>query len=227
MKKIIALVLVLVCLLLSVVGCKEENTDLMKIQAAFQNGMPTKVTIDTVTSFDGTKVLSQAELTVGSYQGRAATVYTHVYQKFEIVDDMLSSPIGSKQESKEYFEGLGVRQNFISNKRAQFVEGEDFAPDAIENIIPKFDETLMTNMSFVDGVFKATIPKDNGTAVLGENTTLPSDATIEVFTEGGIVINMVITYEIPATTEDSPNGKVTMTVSYFYDVQLLQPLTNE
>lgn len=226
MKKIIALVLVFVCLLLAT-GCKDENTDITKVQAAFQNGMPTKVVVDTVTNFDGTKVLSKAEIAVGSYQGRAATVYTHVYQKFEVVDQIYNSPIVSKQESMEYFEGLGFRQNFISNKRAQFTEGTDFAPETIDALIPEFSEELMSNTSFVNGVFKAVIAKDNASAVFGENITLPSDAEIEVLTEGGIVISMTITCEIPATTEDSPNGKVSVTVTYYYDVQLLQPLTNE
>ena len=226
MKKIIALVLVVVCLLLSV-GCKKENPDIATLQAAFQNGMPTKIVVDTTTNFDGTRLYSQATLTMGSYQGRAATVYTNVYQKFDVVDSILSSPIVSKQESKEYFEGLGVRQNFISNKRAQFVAGSDFASETVETFIPNFEESLLDNISLVNGLFTATVAKDNASAVFGENVQLSSDATIEVIIAGGNVITMTITYEIPATEDDSPNGKVTLVASYYYDVQLLQPLTNE
>jgi hypothetical protein len=226
MKKIIALVLVFVCLLLAV-GCKEENPAIAKVKAAYQNGMPTKIVVDSETNFDGTKVKSQAELTKGSYQGRAATVYTHVYQEFAMVDSILSSPIVSKVKSKEYFEGLSVRENFLTNKRAVFVEGADFAPEVVDSIVPNFDESLLTDISFENGVFKATVPKDNGVAVFGENTNLSSDANIEVLTAGGIVITMTISYEIPAANEESSNGKVTVTVSYYYDVQLLQPLTNE
>ena len=144
-----------------------------------------------------------------------------------MVDDILSSPIVSKVRSKEYFEGLGVRENFLTNKRAVFVEGANFAPEVVDSIVPNFDESLLTDISFENGVFKATVPKDNGVAVFGENTSLSSDATIEVLTAGGIVITMTIAYEIPAANEETSNGKVTVTVSYYYDVQLLQPLTNE
>ena len=207
MKKIIALVLVFVCLLLAV-GCKEENPAIAKVKAAYQNGMPTKIVVDSETNFDGTKVKSQAELTKGSYQGRAATVYTHVYQEFAMVDSILSSPIVSKVKSKEYFEGLGVRENFLTNKRAVFVEGADFAPEVVDS-----------NRMVIDIQIQP--------AVFGENTNLSSDANIEVLTAGGIVITMTISYEIPAANEESSNGKVTVTVSYYYDVQLLQPLTNE
>ena len=226
MKRIIALVLVVVCALLAV-GCKKTNPDIQKVQTAFENGTPTKIVVDTTTDFDGTKLYSQAILTIGSYQGRSATVYTHVYQKFDKVDSILSSPIVSKQESKEYFDGLGLRQNFISNKRAQFVEGSDFSQEAIDSFVPNFDNSLLSNVSLENGLFKATVAQANGSAVFGENVTLSSDATIEIVLAGGNVITMTIAYEIPALEDDSPNGKVTVTASYYYDVQLLQPLTNE
>ena len=226
MKKIIALVLAIVCLLLAV-GCKEETSDLTKVQAAFENGMPTKILVETVTNFDGTKLYSEASLTMGSYQGRTATVYTHVYQTFDVVESILNSAIISKQESKEYFEGLGYRQNFISNTRAQFVAGNDFAPETVASFIPNFQDNLLTNATLENGLFKATIPQANAAAVFGEGMTLASDATVEIVIAGGNVITMTLNYEIPALMTDAPNGKVTMTTSYFYDVQLLQPLTNE
>ena len=69
MKKIIALVLVFVCLLFAV-GCKEENPAIAKVKAAYQNGMPTRIVVDSETNFDGTKVKSQADITMGSYQGQ-------------------------------------------------------------------------------------------------------------------------------------------------------------
>ncbi len=227
MKKIIALVLVFVCLLL-MVGCKKESKEVTRVQEAFHNGMPTKVVVDTVTDFDGTQLLSKAELTIGSYQGKAATVYTHVYQQFEQVDAILTSPIISKQESTEYFEGSGVRTNFISNPRAVFVAGgEDFAPETVDSLIPNLSGKLLTEISFENGVFKATVPKDNAATVFGEGIALSSDATIEILVVGGVVLSTVITYKIPATQEDAPDAVVTATISYYYDVQLLQPLTNE
>lgn len=227
MKKIIALVLAIVCLLLAV-GCnKVTTTDLDKVRAAFENGMPTKIVADTVTNFDGTKLYSQATLTMGSYQGRTASLYTHVYQKFDVVDSISSSSIISAQESKEYFEGLGYRQNFISNKRATFVNGDNFAPTAVQSFIPNFDSALLTNATLENGFFKATVPQANAAAVFGEGIVFSSDATLEIEMAGGNVITMTISYEIPAYVKDAPQGKVTMTVSYFYDVQLLQPLTNE
>ena len=71
------------------------------------------------------------------------------------------------------------------------------------------------------------MPQANAAAVFGDGITFTSDATIEIEIAGGTVITMTIAYSIPEYVKDAPQGKVTMTVSYFYDVQLLQPLTNE
>ncbi len=225
MKKIVALLLVLVTLLFAV-GCNNNSDEVDKVMAAYNNAMPTKIVVDTVTSFDGAKVLSKAELTTGSYQGKKASVYTHTYQKFESVDELLTSPIISKSESMEYFEGVGLRENFISNKYATFVNGDDFAPDKIDSIIPNLSMDVLTEVSYENGVFEAIIPKANAVAVFGEGITLPTDATIEIVIAGGTVISLTVVYSIPATVEGSPDGIVTMTVTYSYDVQLLSPLTN-
>lgn len=227
MKKIFAFLLVVACLI-GAVGCTPtaQKTDIEKINDCY-NTMPTKIVVDTVTNFSGTKILSKAELVTGTYMGKYGSVYTHTYQRFETVDQFLTSPITSVSESKEFFEGLGFRENFVSNKYSTFVSGSDFAPSVVESIMPTFTAETVKNYSYVDGVFTATIPQDNGKLVFGEGIVLASDATIVIETIGGSVHKATITYAIPTVIDYVDDPVVTMTVTYSYDVQSIAPLTNE
>lgn len=227
MKKIFAILLVVACLL-GAVGCTPavQKTEVEKIKECY-NTMPTKIVVDTVTDFSGTQILSKAELFIGTYMGKYGSVYTHTYQRFETVDQFLTSPIVSVSESKEFFLDLGLRENFVSNKYASFVPGTDFAPTVVQNITPNFTQETVTNVSYVDGVFTATVLKDNGAAVFGEGVVLASDATVVIETIGGSVHKATITYAIPTVIDYVDDPVVTMTVTYNYDVQSIAPLTNE
>ena len=227
MKKIFAILLVVACLI-GVVGCAPtaQKTDIDKVNACY-NTMPTKVVVDTVTNFGGKEVLSRAELVIGTYMGQYGSIYTHTYQKFETVDQFLTSPISSVSESKEFFMELGLRENFVSNKYASFVAGTDFAPVVIDSIKPNFTKETVSNASYVDGVFTATIPQENGADVFGEGVVLASDATVVIESIGGSVHKATITYAIPSVIDSVDDPVVTMTVTYTYDVQSIAPLTNE
>ena len=227
MKKIFAILLVVACLI-GAVGCTPttQKTDVDRINDCY-NTMPTKIVVDTVTNFGGTEILSKAELVIGTYMGQYGSVYTHTYQKFETVDQFLTSPISSVSESKEFFMTLGLRENFVSNKYASFVSGSDFAPSVIESIRPNFTQENVTNTSYVDGVFTATVLQENGASVFGEDVILASDATVVIESIGGSVHKATITYSIPSAVDYVDDPEVTVTVTYTYDVQSIAPLTNE
>ena len=229
MKKIFAILLIVACLL-SVSGCAigtaAQKSEIEKILDCY-NTMPTMVVVDTVTDFSGTEIRSKAELKIGTYQGKYGSIYTHTYQRFVSVDDFQVSPIASVSESKEFFLDLGLRENFVSNKYASFVAGQDFAPNIVSSLAPNFTKETVKNVSYVDGIFTATVLRDNGAAVFGEGITLASDATVVIETVGGSVHKATITYSIPAPIDDINDPVVTMTVLYTYDVQQIAPLTNE
>lgn len=227
MKKIFAILLIVACLF-GTVACSTtgQKSEIEKVIASY-NTMPTKVVVDTTTDFSGTKVLSKAELLIGTYQGKYGSVYTHTYQKFVTIDEFQTSPIASVSESKEFFMDLGLRENFVSNKYAAFVAGSDFAPNVVDSLAPNFTKETVKNVSYVDGVFTATVPQENGAAVFGEGVILASDATVVIETVGGSVHKATITYAIPAPIDYIEDPVVTMTVTYNYDVQQIAPLTNE
>ena len=224
MKKIVALVLALVCLL-ACVSCGSGGADknVEKLAAMYAKAAPTKTVVHTVQDFGEYQLEGETTLIVGTYNGKAATLYTYVRQELADVEQMNSIAKRSVQGSKEYFEGKGVREDAIVNENARFDRnGEDFAP-AAGAIALNLDAEALTDVVYENGVFTATVPVKALKTVFGEDTTIATQTTIVITEAGNMITGVTLTYTIPSLTA-APDVTVTVSAVYTYDVQSVIPI---
>lgn len=226
MKKIVALILALVCLF-ACVACQEPEEPtpegITKIAAMYKTANPAKTVVHTVQDFGEYKLEGETTLTIGTYNGKEAALYTYVYQELADVEQMNSIAKRSVQGSKEYFEGRGVRENAIIDESARFDrKAENFAP-ATGAIALNLDETALTDVVYENGIFTATVPTTGLKTVFGEDTTITTQTAITISVAGNMITGVTLTYTIPSLTA-APDVTVTITASYIYDVQTVTPI---
>lgn len=223
MKKIVACILALVCLFACVSCGGEVEKNVEKIAAIYANAAPTKTVVHTVQDFGEYKLEGETTLIVGTYNGKAATLYTYVRQELADVEQMNSIAKRSVQGSKEYFADKGVREDAIVNDNARFNRnGENFAP-ATGAIALNLDAEALTDVVYENGVFTATVAADFVKAVFGEDTTIATQTGIVITVAGNMITSVTLTYTIPSYTA-MPDATVTVTATYAYDVQTVTPI---
>ena len=218
MKKILILILAL-SLTLAFASCNdqtgsEEPIDIFK--AIYDLSEPTKA-VTTVVETHGIHTLNATyTYTKGQVDGKTATQYVAVYDKFETVEDgisdVITGPIVTVTESKEYVEGKGVRENGGSWKK-----GDDFAP-AKGDMILNLSAELLPDYSYFENLFAATVSAENTETVFG--VSIPADVELEIETNGVVVTAVTIRYSIEEDDE-IPEIVVEMRTEYAYDVQFI------
>lgn len=217
MKKIL-LTLVALSILFTFVSCgePEELEPIDKFKSIYELSEPTMVVTEVV-EIHGVHTLNASYTFVrGQVDGMDATQYIATYDKLETVEDGISDvvtgPITTVHETKEYVEGKGIRENGGSWKK-----GEDFAPNAGAFIL-NVSEELLPDYSYYENVFAATIDRDNTEAVLGVD--IDADVELEITTNGVVITAVSISYEIEED-DDYPAITVTINTVYSYDVQAI------
>ena len=226
MKKIVALILAVLCLF-ACVSCQEPEEvipeGIAKVSEMYKTAAPAKTVVRTVQDFGDYTLEGETTLVVGTYNGKAAALYTYVYQELADVEQMNSVAKRSVQGSKEYFEGRGVRENAIVDAAARFDrKAENFAP-ATGAIALNLDATVLTDVVYENGVFTANVPASGLKTVFGEDTTIATATAITITVAGNMVTGVTLTYTIPSLTA-APDVTVTVTATYIYDVQFVAPI---
>lgn len=218
MKRILVLLLALT-LVFSLASCDEEElTPMERFNSIYKLSQPTMVVSQVVQTHGIYTLNADYTYIKGQVDGKNATQYVAVYDKLETIEggisDVVTGPVVTVTESKEYVEGKGVREN-----GGAWVKGEDFAPDA-GALILNITEELLPDYSYADNVFAATVDKDNTEAVLG--IEIPVDVELEITTNGTVITSVSISYEIEEDdSEDYPAITVSITSVYSYDVQAI------
>lgn len=214
MKKILLLILAF-AMAVSLASCGEDSKDpIDKFNEIYKLSQPTMVETTAVTKRGIHTLNSHYVFAKGQVDGKNATQYVKTYDKFATVDegisDIVTGPIVTVTESKEYVEGKGIRTNGGS-----WTKGSDFAPEA-GALVLNITKELLTDYTYTDNVLSATVEADNTEAVFG--VAYPADVVLEIATNGIVVTSISISYEIEEDG-DYPAGKVEIETVYSYHIQ--------
>ncbi len=199
-----------------------KGTAVQKIAGMYQASVPTKAVVTTKQDFGEFWLGGESTLVVGTYNGRSAAILTYVYQELTDIDSFNSTVKRSVQGSKEYIDGYGVREDAINNSYAYFQSGDNFAPGA-GAIALNLQADLLTNVTYENHVFKATVPAKNVKAVFGEDTTIKTQTEITIVDAGNLIESVTLVYTIPSITA-APDVTVTVNATYTYSVETITPI---
>ncbi len=232
MKKLIAILLVLACVL-AMGACSVPpiggnppappvSSDTQDVLDAFSESIRTSApTQSKVTTFTGNadiNLKSELTITMGELSGKTAALYVHDYESLNDVGAEVA--INRTVETQEYVEGMGLR-----------IDGGVWEADQssfVRRLTPyrmNLDGELIKSFSADDSGTKISfvIPLENAYDVLTgfdakTIASMTSDISVEIETDGSSVIFIGIVY----TTKSVPNlqsPKVEIKAQYSYDLQ--------
>lgn len=243
MKKIIALILSIVCVF-TLVACGDEpctehvdaNTDgkcdvceatvdipeeettvgPKEVAEMYAESLPTKVVTTTKQVIGENIVLNGKEtLVTGKVNGKLTTVYEYERDELnEVPDSDIVPPlIKTVSGSKVYHDGK------VSIDGGSWVKGYNFAP-LKGDIAINLDEANLTNVSYdkETSTLSFTVAADKVALVFGENVVIESDVTVSIVNDGAVVTGISLSYVI-AGTKEYPEKTVTIDTVYTYDLE--------
>ena len=235
MKKLIAILLVLACML--VMGAcslpvnppantpttnppaASETQDILDaLDDLIRTSAPTQSKVVTLTGSKYINLKSELTITMGELSGKEAALYVHEYESLNDVGD--TAAITRARETKEYVEGMGLRVD------GGFWETEQ--PSFVRRLMPyrmsleaKYIKSLSVNADKTE--FSFIIPMDNASDVLTNFdaktiASINSDISVNIKTDGSAVTFIGIVYNTKNVSGlESP--KVEVKAEYSYDLQ--------
>ena len=235
MKKIIALILALACML-ALASCGEdpepektpEEIAIEATLACYAASAPTKIVTKTSRDFDGYYKLNGEDILVtGKIDGKIATVRTYTYDKFRTIEagsgaNVLEN-IYQETGSEEYLEDKGYRVD--GGKWMD--DGLNFAPTA-GSISVAITKDNITDITYTEAkynnVLSFTVPEDKVDEVFGVDEDEDSyfdhesDIKVTITNNGAVITSIVIEYEIEAD-EEIPGQAVSIITNYTYELE--------
>ena len=203
MKKIIAIVLVLVCCF-SIAACSDDDAvnGVTATVSCYENSQPTKVeatSVQIIIDDDGNEVqrLEGSYLLVaGKTGGKVAAQKTVVQQELDTITGgagvIITGPITETKTIEEYLEGMGRRTNG-GNWRSK---GLNFAP-SMGSIAINITDANVTNPVYTEAEnnnkLTFTVANDKIAEVFGADKegvpaiTADSDVTVEITNNGDVI----------------------------------------
>ena len=237
MKKIIAMILALLCVF-AVVSCGDDEEIVEKTPeeiaieatlACYAASAPTKVVTKSVRDFgaDAYKLNADYVLVTGRIDGKIATVRTYSEDRLLSVEDgsgsVILNPIQTFPGSDEYLEGKGRRVD----GGAWIEDGLNFAPTA-GSLTINITKDNVTDITYSEAKFNNvlsfTIAYDKVDEVFGtdadENSYFDNDSDVKVTitNDGAVITRVVIEYSIEEDDE-YPAQSVVIDTTYSYDLE--------
>ena len=237
MKKIIAMILALLCVF-SIVSCKDDTEEVEKtpeelaIEATldcYAASAPTKIVTKSVRDFGANayKLNGEYILVTGRIDGKIATVRTYSQEQLLPVEDgagsVIVDPIQTFTGSEEYLEGKGRR----TNGGTWIADGLNFAPTAGSLSINITAENV-TGITYTEAKFNNvlsfTVAYDKVDEVFGtdadENSYFDNDSDVKVtiINDGAVITRVTIEYTIDEDDE-YPAQSVIIDTVYTYELE--------
>lgn len=222
MKKIISIVLVLVCAFALFSCGKEDPTAiaLKEINDMYNAISPSKIETVTTEEFGDYTLMSTSTLQMGTIDDSTATVYVCKNQKLRDVKSGSGSEVLDVIEdlgtvTKEYHEEYGLREN----GGKWDIDGENFAPKTGDIALKLTTQTVKDFV--VDAKNKSytfVVTAENTEAVFGH--AISSDVSVKITSSGADITGVLLTYTIIDENEEDnaeyPEIKVTVEAKYSY-----------
>ena len=224
MKKIIAIVIALSCLI-ALVSCGENEVDM--IGARFKDSRPTRTLVATTQQFGETTLESEYTLTTGFIDGLAASVYEATYQELLSIEEgateEIKNDIETTYELLEYLEGYGVRKSDNQDKKGEWdSEKGNFASESGPMSL-NISSEYISEFTYENGLLRCVVAAKNTSEVLGIAEDLAVDVSIEITDDGASVTSVIISYTLPAdTAAEVPETNIVIKAFYFYDLQKIE-----
>ena len=221
MKKIIALVIAISCII-ALVSCGGTN-EVDTVGQMFKDSKPTKTVVGTTQMFGETTLEGNYTLVTGLVDGAYASVYEAIYDELLSVEEgateEIQGSIVEKYELLEYLAGYGVRETIGKTVGEWDKEGEDFAAES-GPVSLKLASNLVKTYVYENNQLRCIVPAANTAEVLGLEENLAVDATIEVTDDGASITSVIISYTLPEDVEaEVPETEVVIKAFYYYDLQ--------
>lgn len=215
MKRILVLLITL-SLLFTLASCGKDEDGLEIINKAFSASEPT-MSVTTDTQIYGSITLNgKYTLIIGKIDGKSATQYIANYDKIDTIENgsgtVITGPVTNVTETKEYVDGRGLREN-----GGKWKDEDDFAPSKGDISLNLTSETV-TEYTFENNVFTCVISPDNTEAVFGVGNAIAAEVNLVIKTDGVVITEINISYELEAQGE-YPAVSVTTNTVYSYDIQ--------
>ena len=224
MKKIVSIVLVLVCAFALFSCGKEDATEvaLKEINDMYYAISPSKVVTKTTEEFGDFTIIGTSTLKIGSIDGNAATTYEKTRQKLRDVpsgsgNEVLDVIEDLGKETKQYHEELGYREN----GGKWDADGENFAPKAGDNALILTKDTIKDfTIDEENKTYTFVVAAENTKAVFGYE--IATDVSVKILHSGADITGVILTYTLIDEDNDSyPEIKVTIDVTYSYDSETI------
>ena len=236
MKKIIALMLALVCCF-ALFACGEEEVvtnGVLDTITYYGNSQPTRVetvTCQTILDDDGVSAVEELNgnyvLVTGKINGKIATVKTYTQDVLRSIEDgstdKVLPPKTTVSGSEEYLEDYGYRVN----GGAWNPDGYNFSP-ALGAIAIGITEANVGSYTYTEEKYNNTLTFTVANAKIGEvfgvdEDGVPmiiadSDVDVVITNNGAVVTSITLSYYVEADG-DYPAREVTVSVSYTYAVE--------
>lgn len=225
MKKIIALILLVVLSVSLLVGCVGDNsakTETEWVLDCYERSYPHRITVDSTQQFGGDVLNSETVIVRGSVGGDfAARMTVHGEQLRSIQDGSGKTVYGPVEEldSEIWFRnGYGT----TTDKTNWDAEGANFFP-AQGSFALKLDADYLKNVKYSGtkdaGTLTFTVGKDDTAKFFGEDGKIDADVSVTVVTGGGNVTAVNISWTVPANM-NSGVEIMTVNIRTVYDYTL-------
>lgn len=217
MKKIIALVLVIVSVF-TLAACSLFGNKAVEAIAEMQaNSDPTKVIINTEQTYGVHKLIGEATFVKGTCDGKRAMVYVENYQDMSEIEDQAGNPFESTKVTYEYLEGRGVR---VDGGRWD-ASRTDFSYNT--NVIDlNIASDYLTEVVEDGNKITAVIPSSAVDAVFGDNCGIDSDVTISITNDGVVITAITLNYTVAAPSTIESDLQVSISAVYSYDAETVE-----
>lgn len=238
MKKLIAILLVLACML-AIASCganggttppagdggntEQPSTDaeaqkiLDDLTTMIRDSRPTKSVTTTRTGSDDVHLDSEIIIVKGELSGKEAGTYKKTYETFNEVGAKDAKTV--TVETKEYLEGKGVREN-----RGDWVDMDSFLK-RIQPYRPNLDTAFIEGFSYNKDktTFEFVILNENLSYVLTnmDVSNIVNDVTVVIETDGAAVTRIALNYDM-RTVANMEKPHVTVEALYSYNLESVE-----
>lgn len=222
MKKIISIVLVLVCMF-TLFSCEDENTTqtaLKDINDMYNAISPSLVSTETTRNFGEYALTNKSTLKVGTVDGFAVSVYEYSNQQLRDIASGSGADILDVVETvtgiREYHEEYGYREN--GGKWDE--NGDDFTPETGATALKLTEATVQDfKIDEANKTYTFTVLAADTEAVFGQ--AIESDVAVTITHSGADIVGLTLSYAIKSKNKDHPEVQVTVKVSYSYESQTI------